>query len=243
MRFPLQIQVLVRTTFDCLSSFLMASITSGLDAMTHTTPSQSHDSTQLTLPLSTSHQLHSSLPASSSQSNDISLDLSHSEISPPPAVGPTETNHEYTSECPIGQYLKNEALTHTDLSSMRPLPLLDPTRVFPSERSSVGSVDWPPIDSALLPDGGNDGQDDDIRVGVRVSSVSSLMCADRSLTQKTTKDNAGNTIFSRKSEDPFLDSQETERYSSRRRALSIIDDVCGFAGRFPDNGSREGQVS
>lgn len=177
-------------------------MTSDLDAMTHTAPSQGLNSTPLTLPLSTSHGLCSSLAASSSQSNGISLDLSHLEITPPSAVGPTKTNYESTSKCPIGRYLKSQALTRTDLFSTHPpppfplhsvscsLPIFDST-LFLSERNGVGSVDWPPIESALLPDGGNAGQDNDI--GVQVSSVFSLTCADRSFTQ-TTKENAGNAI-------------------------------------------------
>ena len=201
MSFPPQLQV--RRTFNRLVvSFLMASTTSDLDAMTHNAHSHSLNSVQMTLPLPTSHPLSSSLPPSSSQSNDT-FNLSHLENTPPSVVGSTKTNHESTSKSLIERYSKGKALTRTDLYSTRPPslpplplhlvpcspPLFNSTRIFLSERNSVGSVDWPPIETALLPEGGNSGKDNDI--GGQVSSV--FPSHTRGSIIYTTKENPGNT--------------------------------------------------
>jgi hypothetical protein len=80
-----------------------------------------------------------------------------------------------TGECLLS-LSANESLKSLDLcrlppplSEVFPLPPFHLPRTFLSERNSLGSVDWPPIGSSLLPEDGNAPQDDNI--GLTVSDV------------------------------------------------------------------------
>jgi hypothetical protein len=101
-----------------------------------------------------------SLPPPSSH---ISLDISRHEVSLNTSVDLDNASHESTGECLCERFSANGSLKHPDLYRLLPSPLsedfsLSPfllPRTFLSERNSLGSMDWPPIGSSLLPADGN----------------------------------------------------------------------------------------
>ncbi|KAI0247415.1 hypothetical protein BJV78DRAFT_1245566 [Lactifluus subvellereus] len=121
-----------------------------LEAITHRADIPTLDSIYMTIPSSLSFLLDSPLPPSSSQSSDTSLYRYHREASPHISLDTHDADHQ------------NDLPNYLDLSSTRYLPppspsedLSSPPSLRPSAFSSVGnsagSVDWPPIESALLP--------------------------------------------------------------------------------------------
>lgn len=95
--------------------------------------------------------------------------------------GPGSANPEFTSEC-LRMILGDGSLTVSDFG--HPLPLSSPSpegvprlpsplyRTFLSERNSIDSMDWPPIESVLFPRRGNVRQDHKEGVGFKVSDIS-----------------------------------------------------------------------
>ena len=96
------------------------------------------------------------------------------------SVDPGSANPEFTGECLYAWFFGDRSLTFLDLSHHLPPPspsseensrLLSPLcRIFLSERNGPGSMDWPPIGSALSPGRGDVRRDREEDVGFQVSN-------------------------------------------------------------------------
>src|SRR5579863_2090304 len=103
---------------------------------------------------------------------------------------------------------RNKRLIRSDLLLTRPLPPPPPLlsepfspppsilpRTLSSERNGVGSVDWPPTGSSLVPEGGNVGQHDG--VSVQVSNVTPAFMWINHLPKRTKKHGGSCIVLSR----------------------------------------------
>ncbi|KAI0247768.1 hypothetical protein BJV78DRAFT_890530 [Lactifluus subvellereus] len=163
------------TTPASTNSRLICPGDTDFEAIMHRADIPTLDSIYMTIPSSLSFLLDSSLPPSSSQSSDTSLYIYHREASPHTSLVDThDADHQ------------NDLPNYLDLSLTRYLPPPSPsedlsspppslrTLAFSSVGNSAGSVDWPPIESALLPADENAQLDDGTGVQTEENADNSI---------------------------------------------------------------------